>query len=317
MTRTAHAAPDPGVASPGASGRRARSLLLERLRVCVAKIEMGVSEVGGIEAAPDLTIERAAPVAAQGWGFGLAEIDRHLPHSGMATGLAADGVHEIAPAAYGDMPAALGFAAALAVRRLAGEPADARPLLWCRLSAGTREWGRIYGHGLEALGFPRHRLLTATLNRPDAVLWTLEEALKSAALAGVVADVGSNLDLTAVRRLMLAANEGRTPGLLLFPAPPRGGTAARTRWSVAAAPSAAPPFDDKAPGLPAWSLRLVRCRGGRPGEWFVEWSHATHRFALAGAVSGRTADPGQPGDIDTPAAGAGAGGRPRLAARRL
>jgi protein ImuA len=323
MIRTAHRAPDSGVVSPGASGRGARSLLLERLRARVARMEAGGIETG-FEAAPDLTIERAVPVVApgarQGWGLGLAEIDRHLPHSGMAAGLAADGVHEIAPAAYGDMPAALGFAAALAVRRLAAKPADARPLLWCRLSPETREWGRIYGHGLEALGFPRHRLLTATLNRPDAVLWTIEEALKSTALVGVVADVGTGLDLTTVRRLMLAANGGQTPGLLVFPAPPQGGTAARTRWSVAAAPSAAPPFDDKAPGAPAWNLRLLRCRGGRPGEWFVEWSHATHRFALAAAVSGRTADPGHPGDngnIGEPAAGAGAGGRPRLAARRL
>jgi protein ImuA len=311
MTRTEHAAPNPDVASPGASGRGGRSLLLERLRARVARIETGG------EAAPSPTVEGPAPGAAQGWGLGLAEIDRHLPQAG----LAGDGVHEIAPAAHGDMPAALGFAAALAVRRLAcgprGEPADDRPLLWCRLAAETREWGRIYGHGLEALGFPRQRLLTATLNRPDAVLWTIEEALKSAALAGVVADVGSGLDLTGVRRLMLAANVGKTPGLLVFPTPPRGGTAARTRWSVAAGPSAAPPFDDRAPGLPAWTLRLVRCRGGRPGEWFVEWSHATHRFALAPAVSGRAADPGHSGDIDEPAAGAGAGGRPRLAARRL
>ena len=312
MSRTApYAASDPGVAPPGkASGRRARSLLLERLRTRIA----------GIEAAPSLiAAERNAPVSAQSWALGLAEIDRHLPHIGREVGLAADGVHEIAPAAYGDMPAALGFAAALGVRRLDSGFADERPLLWCRLSAGTGEWGRLYGHGLEALGLARQRLLTVTLSKPDAILWTLEEALKSTALAGVIADVGKGLDLTAVRRLMLAANQGKTPGLLLFPAPPQGATAARTRWIVAANASISPPFDEKAPGAPAWDLRLVRCRGGRPGQWFVEWSHATHRFTLAPAVSGRTADPRHAsGDApERSAAGAGAGGRPRIAARRL
>ncbi|MFW6076192.1 MAG: ImuA family protein [Hyphomicrobiales bacterium] len=312
MTRTApHGAPQTGVPSPGKAARRARSLLLERLRARIAGIE-----AASIEASPGLTTpeERPAPVAAQDWSLGLPEIDRHLPRAG----LAADGVHEIAPAAHGDMPAALGFAAALAVRRLVGTPADERPVLWCRLSAQSREWGRLYGHGLEALGLSRHRLLTVTLNKPDAIQWTLEEALKSAALAGVIADVGPGLDLTAVRRLMLAANQGRTPALLLFPAPPRGGTAARTRWVVAANPSVPPAFDDRAPGAPAWKVDLVRCRGGRPGEWFVEWSHATHRFALAAAVRGGTADPGDAGGTaDQSAAGAGAGGRPRLAARSL
>jgi protein ImuA len=304
MTRTApDAAPDSGHSPGKASGRRARSLLLERLR----------GRIAGIEAAQHLIVERPASASAQNWASGLAEIDRHLP----PIGLAADGVHEIAPAAYGDMPAALGFAAALIVRRLESAT-DERPVLWCRLSAEAREWGRLYGHGLEALGLARQRLLTVTLNRPAAILWTLEEALRSAALAGVIADVGSSLDLTAVRRLMLAANEGGTPGLLLFPAPPHGATAARSRWIVAAKASAPPPFDEKAPGAPAWNLRLVRCRGGRPGQWFVEWSHATHCFALAAAVSGRTADPGDAGDASgESAAGAGAGGRARLAARRL
>lgn len=303
MTRTApHAAPDAGATSPKASGRPARSLLVERLRARIA----------GIEAAPSL-IAPERPVSGQAWGFGLAAVDRHLPH----IGLAADGVHEIAAAAYGDMPAALGFAAALSVRRLSS-CADERPVLWCRLSAGAREWGRLYGHGLEALGLARQRLLTVTLNKQDAVLWTLEEALKSTGLAGVIADVGPGLDLTAVRRLMLAASRGKTPALLLFPTPPQGGTAARTRWIVAAKASVAPPFDERAPGAPAWDLRLVRCRGGRPGHWLVEWSHATHRFALAPAVSGRTADPGHAGDAqDQSASGAGAGGRPRLAARGL
>jgi len=328
------AAPQAGGVSPHTPARRARSLILERLRARVAGIEAAPNLIAPNLIAPNLIAPnliapnliapgrlsapdgRTAPVPAQDWGLGLAEIDRHLP----LAGLAADGVHEIAPAAYGDMPAALGFAAALGVRRLEGGFDDERPLLWCRLSAGAREWGRLYGHGLEALGLARQRILTVTLNQPAAILWTIEEALKSAALAGVIADVGPNLDLTAVRRLMLAANRGGTPALLLFPAPPEGGTGGRSRWIVAAHPSAPPTFDDQAPGAPVWQLRLVRCRGGRPGQWLVEWSHATHRFALAPAISGRTADPGDAtagDDPGQPAAGAGAGGPARLAARRL
>jgi protein ImuA len=288
-----------------------RRLVLERLRVRIAKLEAATPSLAApVEAKPGAT--------AAAWTFGLPEIDCHLPQGG----LEAAAVHEIAAAEHGDLPAALGFAAALAVRRLGSLSEDARPLLWCRFSAEVREWGRVYGHGLEALGLPREKLLTVTLNRPEALLWTLEEALKCASLAGVIADAGPGIDLTVTRRLMLAAGQGGTPGLLVFASPPQGGTAGRTRWSIAARPSARPAFDEAAPGAPAWDVSLTRCRGGRPGQWSVEWHHATHRFALASAVSGRTADArgapaGQPAYGARPAAGADRGWREGLAARRL
>ena len=47
----------------------------------------------------------------------------------------------------------------------------------------------------------------------------------------LLADAGRTVDLMATRRLMLAAGAGATPGLLVFPAPVHGGTAARTRWT--------------------------------------------------------------------------------------
>ncbi len=105
------------------------------------------------------------------WTTGLAGIDAHLP----AQGLCRAGLHDVTPRSYGDMPAAMGFALALAVRRLA-DPAERRPLLWCRLARSEREYGRLYGHGLERLGLPRRRFVTVTLDKPVALLWTMEEA---------------------------------------------------------------------------------------------------------------------------------------------
>jgi protein ImuA len=164
--------------------------------------------------------------------------------------------------------------------------------LWCALSRGNAEWGRLYGHGIIALGLPRHRFLTLSLKTPRALLWAIEEALRSGTLSAVMAGLDSNRpSLSLTRRLSLAAEQGSTPALLVFSRPVTGGTAALSRWQVKAQASAPPPFDSHAPGLPAWALMLERCRGGRPGEWTVEWSHATHRFSLVAPVSGGTAEP--------------------------
>jgi len=221
------------------------------------------------------------------WILGAAPIDERLP----VQGLALNALHEIAAAAYPDTPAAMGFALSLAIRRLdlEGEP---RPLLWCALSRGNAEWGRLYGHGIIALGLPRHRFLTLSLKTPRALLWAIEEALRSGTLSAVMAGLDSHRpSLSLTRRLSLAAEQGSTPALLVFSRPVTGGTAALSRWQVKAQASAPPPFDSHAPGLPAWALMLERCRGGRPGEWTVEWSHATHRFSLVAPVSGGTAEP--------------------------
>jgi protein ImuA len=233
-------------------------------------------------------IEQLKPVDAASWTLGVPEIDAHLPPGGLAP----DAHHEIVAGAYPDMPAAMGFAASLALRRMFLDVSTARPLLWVRLCHATHEWGNLYGHGLARLGVPRDRLLTVSLRKPQSLLWTVEEALKSGSLALVIADTDRRaIDLTITRRLSLAAKAGSTPALLLFPYGLCGGTAARTRWSVRASPSSPPSFDADAPGHPSWLLALERCRGGRTGQWSVEWHHATHRFSLVAPLSGGTARP--------------------------
>jgi protein ImuA len=238
--------------------------------------------------------------AEEGWSLGIEAVDRALP----LRGLVRDGVHDVSPLAYGDFPAACGFALALAVRRLV-DVGERRPLLWCRLAQEVREYGRLYGHGLESLGLPRERLLTVTLQKPVAQLWTMEEALKSGALAVVIGDMPSRqTDLTVTRRLSLAAQAGKCAGLLVFNTAHEGATASHTRWIVGAARSQGSGFDHSAPGAPAWQIELVKVRSGRPGSWVVRWqkedvtqndaTHGfqTHGFHLVSGLSGGALHPG-------------------------
>jgi protein ImuA len=215
-------------------------------------------------------------------------------------GLQRSGLHDVSPRAYGDQPAVMGFALALVLRRLS-DVGERRPLLWCRLAAHEREHGRLYGHGLERLGLPRHRFVTITLKKPASLLWTMEEALKSGAVAAVLGDAeAAHADLTTTRRLSLAAAAGKCAGVLTFARPDASATASHTRWTAAAVPSSSPAHDAAAPGVPCWNIELTRARGGRPGAWTLEWHHAQSRFSLVPGFSRRAIHPGT--DQDGPEA---------------
>jgi protein ImuA len=238
--------------------------LFEALRGHIARLENSVPQFSGSRS------------RGQNWTFGVADIDVHLPERGLAR----SGLHDISPHAYGDIPAAMRIALAMAIRRLS-DPVERRPLLWCRIVREVREYGNLYGHGIETMGLPRHRFVTVTLKRPADALWVAEEALKSGAVAIVIADVDAkHTNLTATRRLSLAAQTGKAAGLLVFTTPQSVSTASHTRWIASASRSQPPPYDLHAPGKPSWNLELVRARGGRPGAWVVEWQNAPYRFNL-------------------------------------
>ena len=111
--------------------------------------------------------------------------------------------------------------------------------------------------------------------RDTDILWAMEEALRCRALGAVLGEIGQ-IHMVASRRLQLAAEQSGVTGLLLRAADRRlGATASVTRWGLSAAPSRPPngePGGD--PGLLGvlrWRTRLLRCRGGQPGEWLLEW----------------------------------------------
>lgn len=202
--------------------------------------------------------------------FGLPALDAYLPQGGLAFGA----LHEVAPEADADTPAAFGFVTAL----LGGVPDGPVCLV---LSTRKRARGRPHGHGLNTLGLDPGRVILVETGDKQA-LWAMEEALRSAAPVAVVGMIEAGLDLRTSQRLHLAAGESGRLLVLLRPAGAEP-SAAMTRWRVAAAAAARDRF-----GLIArwrWRVTLERCRNGRPGEWLVEFDHAAHRFSLAAALA--------------------------------
>jgi protein ImuA len=195
------------------------------------------------------------------------------------------GLEEIAALTPADHGAAIGFAAArLTYRQGELGQGDRRPVVFAATSFGLRERGAPFFAGLSRFGLEAGRSLVVLTDKEVNVLWALEEALKSGAVAGGLALAGT-LPFVMTRRLTLSADKGRAVGILLRPRPPADLSAARMRWRVGYLPSAAHRFDPKAPGAPRWRAELTRRRAGPPGLWDVEWDDETHRLRLVSGLA--------------------------------
>ena len=202
-------------------------------------------------------IERRAPggeASVEAVSFGATEIDAALPWGGLPRGA----LHEV----LGDDGALYGFSATLAAR-IAD---DKRPILWCRRGRD------LYGPGLAAFGIDTDRLILVQGAKDADILWAMEEALRSGAVAAVLGEV-ARANATATRRLQLAAERGGGTALLLRPGkttvPP---CPAATRWRIVTAPTL-----DGVDGVtgPRWQVDLMRCRNGMPRSWVVEMRHGS------------------------------------------
>lgn len=222
-------------------------------------------------------IDALGPTASSGrWGllsFGLAALDARLDG-----GLAKGAVHEVLPASGTDAASAAAFALMLAAR--GGGGADGGPILWVSTDAELRRQGTPYGPGLAELGLVPDRMMLVTAPDELACLKVASDSIGCAGLAAAIIEVGSakRLDLTASRRLALAAEKSGVTALILRGSDSMIASAAASRWQVAAAPSA--PLAGQAPGRTGLSLSLLRHRGGaRPFDMCVEWDHDRTAFS--------------------------------------
>ena len=274
---------------------------LVSLRKTVARIEGYQPDLGPGESAERVFTQKAKPLA-----FGVASLDRAL-----SGGLAPAALHEITPGSMADLGSAIGFALALAARahrppslslrrdgraepKLPGSEGwqPGKRVVWITTDFAALEAGGTYGLGCDLFGLSARDLVIVRVARAADALWAMEEALKCRALSAAVAELPNDAplaDLTATRRLTLAAREGGAFGFLLRHRGSALTSSAETRWRVAAAPATPDRFGGL--GRASFCLTLHKNRRGPTGRWPIAWNHHEHAFeALSLGVAAAAPD---------------------------
>ena len=145
----------------------------------------------------------------------------------------------------------------------------------CELMAGPAMWlseasrpERLNPRGLLRYCDPDRLVLVNAPNHRD-LLATTEEALRSNALTAVVCETSKALDLTAGRRLQLAAKRGGGLGLLLIPKG-MGSAAAETRWHCH------PQFAKDDSTQMRWTIE--KNKAGILTHWTLRWNDQNHEL---------------------------------------
>lgn len=192
------------------------------------------------------------------------------------------------------------LALAFAQGRARGPAAD-QPWLWVQDAGSIRRGGYPCLHGLPP--DLRNGLLHVTARNGADALWAMEEGVRCGALAFVLGEISGDpkqLDFTATRRLVLAAERHGVPLYLVRRAGFPNLSAARLRWQVAAAPSAAHRWNPQAPGTPQAVAELFRGRGLRPGRFTLTHGigvyepgtdQSRHRLAVVAELRDRPVEP--------------------------
>ncbi|HTK79267.1 MAG TPA: hypothetical protein VL286_02400 [Rhizomicrobium sp.] len=238
------------------------------------------------------------PRGEEAMPFGIPEID-----SCLNGGLLRRALHEIAAADYRSQPAALGFLLALtkisqkiretqkripAVESTPSEPADPQRgvVLW-PVTQRANAFGRPCPPGLKFFGLDPARILFVRCANDRDCLWAMEEGLRLGGIAGVIGARAKTMDLTASRRLQLAAEQANTPVFLLRNHNDKAPSAAVTRWRISPAPSARDEFGFYKNAC--FRVALDYARSGKTGEWVVEWNHDALSLRLSSVLGNRAA----------------------------
>jgi protein ImuA len=191
-------------------------------------------------------------------------------------GLGFGAIHELHPARPLDQGAMAGFAGSIGA--LANK--EGKQTVWIQHDFAAVEAGALYG--MDSFGLPLSSLVVVHVSRVIDALWAFEETLKCRAVGAVIAEIateGAAVDLTATRRLSLAARDSGGFGLLLRHRPSAMASAVATRWQVASAAGARDQFGGV--GHTTFAVSLIKNRCGPCGSWIIAWDHHERAFTPA------------------------------------
>jgi protein ImuA len=244
------------------------------------------------------------PPSAAAVDLGLGPVAAAFPHGAFPTGA----IHELLSDGPEEAAASGAFSSALIGRLMARGGA----CIWI----GPRR--NIFPSGLAAFGVEPDKVIFVDVRKEKEGLWVVEEALKCEGLAAVVAEI-REVSFLVSRRFQLAVEQSRVTGFLLRDKPRnRDPIAAVARWRVTPAAggknaggsgvggwakAAGEWADDEEAmpgvGFPRWKVDLLRIRGGRPGNWELEWREG--KFHFIGQAEAGKAD--KAGKVDEAVAG--------------
>ncbi len=188
--------------------------------------------------------------------------------------LPTEGLHEFYAAAHADAACLTGAALML------GQAAKPAPYLWIRHGDGDREAGSPCPAGLRELNTDPAQAILVLPRDPVSALQAALEGARTPHLAAVIVELWGaepTYDLTASRRLALAAKASHVPVLMMRVAAVPTPSAAETRWRVRAVPSSA--LAANAPGNPAFEMVLLRARNRQEGlRYCVEWDRDARKL---------------------------------------
>jgi protein ImuA len=207
--------------------------------------------------------------------FGHVPVDQAL-----RGGLRRGALHEVFACA-GHEAAATGFVVGLAARL-----AEEKQILWIGEKFVWQEHGMPYPKGVFEFGLNPSQIMFLSVAHAQDALRAAGDALTCASLGIVIIEIIGNpkiLDLTTSRRLVLACAQNSVPAILLRFGAGVQNSAAETRWTIKAAPSA---IATDQWGHPTFDASLIRNRNGQTGQWVFAWSCDDGNFESAKAAFG-------------------------------